>query len=188
MKKRSLAISALMIVLVLVAALAIFLVDKPSSPSPKVESVTPHYLTYNGDASKIYLVGAATSYGSTNETYSTLAGQVVQKGTSLFIVTVTLRNDYTSDNPAPAFPNQNQMSPADGTAYLYLTAQLRNKNGVINATDVSVSDFSMPAIQGTGCVLASGQTSPVNIYIATMHTDISKCEINLVALGDSIPT
>jgi hypothetical protein len=185
--KRRTATAGIIVVVALVAALSIYLSQTTSSPTT-VEPISAHYLSFNSVASKIYLLGAATSYGNANETLIAANGAVIQKGNPLFIVTLTLRNDYTSDEPAPALPNQGQTSPADGTAYLYLTAQLHNKNGVVNATDVSVSDFSIPAIQGTGCVLASGQTSPVNIYMATTHTDISKCEINLVALGDSIPT
>ncbi len=185
--KRRTAAAGIIVVVVLVAALGIYLSQTTSSPAT-VEPISAHYLSYNNIASKIFLLGAATSYGNANETLTGANGVVIQKGNPLFIVTITLRNDYTSDEPAPALPNQGQTSPADGTAYLYLTAQLYNKNGVVNATDVSISDFSMPAIQGTGCVLASGQTSSINIYMATTHTDITKCEINLVVLGDSIPT
>jgi hypothetical protein len=187
MKKHFIVVSALIVFLVLAAALALYLVENTPRPS-EVESVIPHYLTYNGDASRIYLLGAATSYGSTNETCTTSSGQIVQKGSPLFIVAVTLRNDYTSDSPPPVLPNQYQMSPADGTAYLYLTAQLYNKDGSVNATDASFSDFSVPAVQGTGCVLASGETRSINIYLATSQTDISKCEVNLAILGDSLPT
>jgi hypothetical protein len=187
MKKHFIPISALIVFLVLAAALALYLAENTPRPS-EVESVTSHYLTYNGDASKIYLLGATTSYGSTNETYTTSSGHIVQKGSPLFIVTVALRNDYTSDSPPPALPNQYQLSPADGTAYLYLTAQLYNKDSSLNATDVSFSDFSVPVVQGTGYVLASGETRSVNIYLATSQTNISKCEVNLAILGDSLPT
>ena len=187
MKKHLILVSALIVFLVIAAALALSLVENTPSRS-EVESVTSHYLTYNGDVSKIYLLGATTSYGNTNETYTTSSGQIVQKGSPLFIIAVTLRNDYTSDSPPPALPNQYQMSPADGTAYLYVTAQLYNKNGSVNATDVSFSDFSVPVVQGTGCVLASGETRSVNIYLATSQKDINKCEVNLAILGDSLPT
>jgi len=186
MKKHFALISTFTVFLVIVAALAFYLTNTPR-PST-VESVTPHYLTYNGTASKIYLLGATTSYSSANETYTTSSGQIVQKGTSLFVVAATFRNDYTSDSPPPTLPNQYQISPADGTAYLYLTAQLYNKDGSVNATVASFSDFSVPAVQGTGYVLASSETRSVNIYLATSHMDISKCEISLAILGDSLPT
>jgi hypothetical protein len=51
-----------------------------------------------------------------------------------------------------------------------------------------VSDFSLTAASGTGLVLSSGQTAPVNIYMATSQTNINKYEVNLYFLGDSIPT
>jgi hypothetical protein len=69
-----------------------------------------------------------------------------------------------------------------------LTAQLYDKEGQLNATNVSVSDFSLTTASGPGLVLSSGQTAPVNIYMATAQTNINKYEVNLYFLGDSIPT
>lgn len=155
--------------------------------TPKASSVVPHYLVYDGKPSNIYLIEAATSYINSNETFTTTNGQVVEKGTPLFVITITLRNDYTSDNPAPPLHNQVQTSPSDGTAYLYLTAKLYDKDGQLNATNVSVSDFSLPAVQGTGLVLSSGETAQVKIYMATSNMNINKYEVSLNFLGDSIP-
>jgi len=185
MKKRLAITFVILCIAVTVGFTAYFL---RTSTNPEVVAVAPHYLVYNGAMSKIYLVDAVTSYDIVNETYATPDGQVVEKGTPLFIITMTLRNDYTSDNPAPSLPNQIQTSPADGTAYLYLITQLYNKGGALNSTNVSVSDFSLPAIPGSGLVLSSGETAPAKIFIATSHTDISKFEINLHFLGDSIPS
>ena len=186
MKKSFRTVAVLVVALALAASLSVYLAENILS-SPNVKPAIPHYLFYNSATSKIFLIGAVTSYGSANETYTTPAGQVVQKGNPLFIITVTLRNDYTSDNPPPPLPNKYQTSPADGTAYLYLTAQLYNKDGALNATDVSVSDFSLPSTKGTGLVLASGETTSVNIFMATSQTNINKCGVKLIFLGDSIP-
>jgi hypothetical protein len=186
MKRSLLIIVVLFSVLVLAAALAIYFWEVTSYPL-RVESSSPKYLFYSGGNSRIYLLSAVTSYGVVNEAYVTPAGQVVQKGDPLFIMTITLRNDYTSDNPPPPLPNQDQTSPADGTAYLYLTAQLYDKNGSFNATNVSISDFSLPATTGAGFVLASGEIRSINIYMLTSRLDSVKCDVNLVILGDSIP-
>jgi hypothetical protein len=185
MKKCS-AITLLVLVIVVLAGFTIYLSGTliPSGGS----SAIPRYLVYNDKTSKIYLMDSFTSYSNANETYTTPDGRIVEKGTPLFVITITLRNDYTSDNPAPPLDNQEQTSPADGTAYLYLTAQLYDKEGQLNATNVSVSDFSLTAASGTGLVLSSGQTAPVNIYMATSQTNINKYEVNLYFLGDSIPT
>ena len=185
MKKR-LAITFLVLVIVVVAGFTVYLSETLNKPEDL--SVIPNYLVYNDEASKIYLINSFTSYSNTNETYAIADGQIVEKGTPLFVITMTLRNDYTSDNPAPPLQNQDQTSPADGTAYLYLTAQLYDKGNKLNATNVSVSDFSLTTASGTGLVLSSGQTTSVNIYLATSQTNINKYEVNLYFLGDSIPT
>jgi hypothetical protein len=185
MKKR-LAITLLVLIIVAMVGLTIYL--SATLTAPEDSSVIPRYLGYNDKTSKIYLIDSFTSYSNANETYATADGQIVEKGTPLFVITMTLRNDYTSDNPAPPLHNQDQTSPADGTAYLYLTAQLYDKDGQSNATNVSMSDFSLTSTAGTGLVLSSGQTAPANIYMATAQTNINKYEVNLYFLGDSIPT
>jgi hypothetical protein len=185
MKKR-LAITLFVLIIVVVAGFTVYLSGTLTNPGDS--SVIPCYLGYNDRISKICLIESFTSYSNANETYTTADGQIVEKGTSLFVITMTLRNDYTSDNPAPPLHNQEQTSPADGTAYLYLTAQLYNKDGQLNATNVSVSDFSLTSANGTGLVLSSGRTAPINIYMTTSQTNIDKYEVNLYFLGDSIPT
>ena len=185
MKKR-LAITLLVLVTVVVAGFTVYLSETLSKPGDS--SAIPRYLTYIDKTSKIYLIDSFTSYSNANETYATADGQIVEKGTPLFIITMTLRNDYTSDNPAPPLQNQDQTTPTDGTAYLYLTAKLYDKDGQLNATNVSVSDFSLTATSGTGLVLSSGQTASINIYMATSQTNINRYEVNLYFLGDSIPT
>jgi len=186
MKKRLLITVAIALVLLLAVPLTAFFAYM-NLASPGSGPVNTHYLSYDGNATQVYLVSTTTSYDMANESYTTPAGQTVQLGTPLFVATVTLRNDYTSDHPPPPLPNEPPISPADGTAYVYLTAQLYNKDGEVNATNVSVSDFSLPLTPGTGLVLASGQTASAEVYMATNHTDITKFEVNLIFVGDSIP-
>lgn len=183
--KRRLKIALLILFIAVVVGFTVYMLANKNSPETTL--ATPHYLVYNGQPTKIYLIDTETSYTNTNQTYTTPEGQNVEKGTPLFVITMTLRNDYTSDNPAPPLQNQDQTSPADGTAYLYLTAQLYDKNGQLNAPNVSVSDFSLPAVSGTGLVLSSGETAPVNICIATSQTNINKYIVNLYLVSDSIP-
>jgi hypothetical protein len=184
--KKNLVIILLVLIIIVVTGFTIYLSGTLTKPGDS--SVIPGYLVYNEKTSKIYIIDSFTSYSNANETYTTADGQIVEKGTPLFVITMTLRNDYTSDNPAPPLQNQDQTSPPDGTAYLYLTAQLYDKDGELNATNVSVSDFSLTSASGTGLVLSSGQTASVNIYLATSQTNINKYEVNLNFLGDSIPT
>jgi hypothetical protein len=173
-------------IITLAAATWFFYAENTCLGSQKVEDLSPHYLSYMGDASKIYLVSASTSYGAVNESYTTFGGQLVQKGSTLFIIVLTMRNDYSAENPPP--PNVTPVSPADGTVYVCLKTELYNENGVVNVTNVTVGDFSVPETSGSGFVLASGQTASIEIYLATSQLVITRYGVNLVFVGDTIPT
>jgi hypothetical protein len=186
MKKRQKIITITAIIIILASTLTVFLGNINSSPPPKTQQTTQQYLSYQGNTSKIFLVNTNSEYGEVNQTYTTNDGQIVRKGTPLFIITVTMRNDYTSDAPPP--PNGIPIAPADGTAYLYVTGQLRDKVGIVNAIDVTVPDFSIPSTPGAALVLASGQTASVNICLTVNQNDIIEYGINVIFIGDSIPT
>jgi hypothetical protein len=186
MKKRQKIIAITAIIVILASTLTVFLGRINSSPPPVTLQTPQQYLSYQGNMSKIFLVATTSEYSEVNQTYTSNDGKIIQKGTSLFIITATLRNDYTSDEPPPlkGIP----IAPADGTAYIYLTAQLRDKAGIVNATDVTVPDFSIPSTPGAALVLASGQTASVNIYLSVNQKDVSKYGLNVIFIGDSIPT
>lgn len=186
MRKRLQIFAIVAIILILASTLAVFLANTDFS-SPKPQPIGKQYLFYNGNMSKIFLVAATTTYVDANQTYGAANGQLVQKGSPLFILTLTLRNDYTSDEPPPPFKGI-PISPADGTAYVYLTAQLYDKGGVANASDVTVPDFSIPSTPGAALVLASGQTEFVDIYMAVDQKSVIGYDINMIYVGDSIPT
>jgi hypothetical protein len=152
----------------------------------KAESGTQRYLSYRGEQSRIYLVDATSSYNNANETYVTPYGQVVQQGSPLLVITATMRNDYSPEMPPP--PNGLPISPADGTAYVYFTAILYNKDGAVNASNLTIPDFWLPSTPGTALVLASGQTAQTNIYLSTDQRDVTQYVVELIFLGDSIPT
>jgi hypothetical protein len=145
------------------------------------------YLLYRGRESKIYLLGEKASFGNSNESYTTLEGTVIEQETPLYIISLALRNDYTSDSPPPPQPDQIPISPSDGTAYLYISTQIYKGKTQLNAKDVSISDFTLPTLTGSGFILSSGETVAVNIYLTTSQTSIDTYQVNLSYLGDSIP-
>jgi hypothetical protein len=151
---------------------------------PRTETFSPHYLLYQGTASKIYLVSATSAYTSAKQKYFSNDGYEVPSGNRLFMINVVLRNDYTNENPPPSMDTP--ISPVDGTAYICLNFTLHSKGGTVSAINVTPSDFSPPSTDQTGLVLASGQTNTIDFYFATNRTDISQFEINLVCVSDSI--
>jgi hypothetical protein len=148
------------------------------------EAFTPHYLTYMEAPSKIYIASATTTNIIADQTYHLADGQEVPKGNELLQLKVDLRNDYTSDTPPPS--KGTPVSPVDGTAYICLSITLYNKNGAVTANILSPSDFSVPSPDEIGLVLASRQTNSVNINLGANPADISRFEVNLVFVGDSI--
>jgi hypothetical protein len=172
-------------IVVLMASLVIILYANNRVPFEGEQS-SPNYLTYQGNSTKIFLIATNTSFSSVNESYSLPDGRLVHKGSLLFTISLTLRNDYTSEDPPP--PTKNfPIAPADGTAYLYLTAKLSDTNGIINSSDVTVPDFSLPSTPGASIVLASGQTSSINIDLLVDQKNIINYSPKVIFIGDSIP-
>jgi hypothetical protein len=143
------------------------------------------YLPWSSNSTKIYLVSTSSSWSTANETYIAADGRIISAGSSLFVVTVVVRNDYTADEPAP--PVESPISPADGTAYLCLTAQPVNGDASASSSLVT-GDFQIPGTQGTGLVLASGQTASAQILVYPTLANVGSYRVGLSFLGDCIPT
>ena len=184
MRKR-LKITTIVVIIIILASTFIVFLGTNDFSSPKTQPTALQYLSYQEHVSRIFLVAATAGYVFASQTYNTTFGQVVEKGSPLFIINVTLRNDYTLDDPPPS--KGLPISPADGTAYVYLTAQLNNEEGIVKAIDVTVPDFSIPSTPGAALVLASGQTASVNIYLAMNEKNIIDYGIKVIFIGDSIP-
>ncbi len=182
--KKAATLAGFLLASTVLAALLLNTWSKGNSAAPHLEPQTPHYLSLNGNPSKIYIVSATPSYGLANQTYISADGQKILKGNRLFTINLTLRNDYTNEDPPPSMGTP--VSPVDGTAYICLNFTLQNKNGFVNSINVTPPDFSSQSSDKTGLVLASGQTNSVEICLATNQTDISQFDVNLVSVSDSI--
>ena len=163
---------------VLLAIWGGFLASKP-------QAFAPHYFTHQGADSRIYVASQTTSYGYAEKDYTSSDGQTVAVGSDVFKINLTLRNDYSSENPPPT--SGTPITPIDGTAYIRLKAALFNNDLTIPTINVSPSDFATPAHQ-LGVVLASGQTVNVDLLLAINQTNITGYTITLEFVGDSIPS
>jgi hypothetical protein len=88
-------------------------------------------------------------------------------------------------NPPPS--TGTQTAPIDGTAYIHLKAALLDNDVSVPTINLSQSDFSVSSSDEIGLVLASGQTSIIQLLLATNQTKISDFLINMTSLSDSIP-
>lgn len=186
--KRNWYLFTAIIATILVISLAVILVFRPAPQSttsnpfiPQITPNPPYYLEYpdypgqiHTGNSSILLVSATASYSRYPfDSFSQLGGRPgAQKGDLCLIVNITLTNDYTVSNPVG--PN---MSGQNGTtAYLYLTAQIFNQQGLIQANDVTppyqygnppvpVNNPPIPYL-GAFIGLDSGETGTTTIYLS----------------------
>ncbi len=184
MKRKQISAVIIATALIVIVVLSVFVVFI-GSIAPESQPFTPHYLTYQGTASKIYLASATTSYTTARQNYSTPYGQQVPEGTQLFTINLTIRNDYSSDNPPPSLSGI-PAAPIDGTAYVCLNFTAYNKQGAVPTVNVTPSDFTPAQSAQTGLVLASAQTLNTNIILATNNTEINAFTVDLVSVSDSI--
>jgi hypothetical protein len=148
------------------------------------EKFTPHFLSYMEKPSKIFVASVSTLRISDNQTHL-IGSSEIAKGAELLQFEITLRNDYSIENPPPPTSNI-PIAPIDGTAYLILTITLYNKDGAVTPTILSPSDFSVTSSNQIGLILASGQTNNLTLMLTANNVDINKFDVNLVFLGDSI--
>ena len=164
----------------------------PPTPATNVEQISSQYLpgyvfqsisnttegTIFESTTRIFLVSATTYYGYANETRKTgnpTEGNIVNKGDPIFIINVTLRNDYNPENPLPLSTNN--------YAFIFVTATLYSQNRTINGKDVSPTNPEIGADTTATLGLTSGATASVEIWIATANRNIDHYKINLSVFG-----
>ncbi len=164
----------------------------PPTLATNVEQISPQYLsgyvfqsisnssagTIFESATRIFLVSATTYYGYANETLKAgnpTEGNIINKGDPIFIINVTLRNDYNPENPLPL--------STDNYAFIFLTATLYSQNVTINAKDVSPTNPEVGPFLTAFVGLSSRETASVEVWLATDNRNIDHYEINLSVFG-----
>lgn len=149
-----------------------------------IHSASGYYLLNGGNASRIFVVSANATYGSypfpsaTGPTGSELA----QNGEPCVIINVTIRNDYSTQYPAPN-PAPFQNDPA--FAYVFLTAHLFSGENQINTTDITPPVGF--ANGGAYAPLSGGENVTLTLYLATSHSDITSFQIVPRYIGGTPP-
>lgn len=194
-RKKILAILLACIVAIAIGAVAYLELNEKAVAIvvPSAAIVDPAANSYIGNSS-IFLVSANSFYGP--YPFASAVGPppgstpAIEEGNPCFIINVTIRNDYTSENLPP---NQVPQYYANGTVakptaivYVFLTAAIYDKQGnVIQATDVTPPyGFNNG---GAYASLQSGQNATLTIYLATSHKDVDHFEIVLRYVGNIPP-
>ena len=142
---------ALLIIVVAVAIVVFIVFQQQNSFCPSRAVLEPAAPGYIGNSS-IYLLSAKPYYG----TYH---------GTPVFMVDVTVRNDYTAEQPAPSpFPGW-----APGEVNFLLRANLYSKTAQINS-QIYVQNGAEPFYYDI--TMGSGETTSFSIYMVTSQRDV----------------
>lgn len=169
----------------------------PTPIASNATSPTGYYLLYGtnltvdgnlaeraGNVSEIFLVSANASYGY--YPYPTVTSpngdgvKLAEYGEPCVIISVTIRSDYSTQNPPP------NPSPGNSTSvYVFLTAQIFNGENQINATDITPPVGF--ANGGAYAPLRSGESATLTIYLATNNTNITRFQIVTRYIGGIPP-
>ncbi len=145
-----------------------------------IQSVSGYYLSYMSNASRIFVVCANASYGSypyPTVTYPPFGsdpnGLIAQNGELCVIINVTLRNDYSTQNPAP-----NPLPFNSTLVNIALTAQIFNGKNQINSTDIT-NAFPIASVATNKAFtrLNYGESTTLSIYLATNSTYVTSFQI-----------
>jgi hypothetical protein len=187
MRQRTILFSAVAIVLVvLIFVLLASNIFSSSIPINEIEPVNAHYLGANNQT-KIFLITAIPSYGTYpfDDTKGYGVKPDIHHGDPCFIINVTVRNDYSPQNPLP-FGGFGDWA-AKGMAFVALSAKLYDVNGNrIEATDVTPPYPQGPQLDAPVMRLDSGQVVSFSMYLKTARQDVKAFTIYLVSLS-SVP-
>jgi hypothetical protein len=157
--KKDLAV-LLVVVILAVTLLVMTLLQSAEQSSTNVRPLTPGYI----DNSKIFLLSSNSSYG-------------YYYGSPCFMIGVTVRNDYTAQQPVP----DNAFANNSGLAWFILTAKLYDKNGIMIDSQSLLPPDSFPNYNQVS--LVSGETLSLNIYMATARRDVDHYDLGFGYLG-----
>jgi len=161
----------------------------PSTGTVTTQSNSSYYLQYQGTESKIYVVSASAQNGY--YPYPTVTvppflnwneSIIAENGEPCVIITVTLRNDYSTQNPAP--------NPVDHSNLVHvgLTAQLSDGQNQITAKDITNANcIASFANNEATASMNYGDSATVTIYLATNSTNVASFQLQATYIGILIP-
>jgi hypothetical protein len=145
----------------------------PEVPAWSVQSSAGYYLPDRAaNMTQLFVVSATPKYGFYPVEPENFAGPyMLSKGDPCFIMDITIRNDYNSQNPVPARSNSNGNSTSN-EVWFCVHAILYDKNGVLHVPAVTPPypqmPFGVPQFHQT-----SGATNSYKLYFWTSNRNIN---------------
>ena len=183
MSKKTFMAGLIAIIVIIIAVFGYFFASQPQA-TPK--TIPSQYSFYFPD-SRIFVVSANASYGNypfptvTNLPYSS-PSVIAKNGEPCVIINVTLRNDYSYQNPAPYQLNDS------GFVYVALSANLYNNETKIDSKDIT-NAFPLASVFTNRAFteLDYGKSTEVTIYITTNSHSVTSFQLVPAYVGEMPP-
>jgi hypothetical protein len=183
--KKALAIAIVAIAIVLgLSALTAGYYFSTNQPKPVPKPIPSQSNFYLPD-SKIFVVSATASYG--NYPFPTVTNgpdksPIAEIGELCVIINITLRNDYSYQNPASYILNDT------GNVNVALTANLFEDENKISSRDIT-NAFPINSVftNRAFVVLSYGETTEITDYIATNSCDVTSFQLVPYYIGEMPP-
>jgi hypothetical protein len=173
---RKMAIGLAIVVSAVLSLVAVYYFANQTSPIPNpIQSVSNFYL----DDSRIFVVSANASYGNypypTVTTYPHPEPSIIAKhGEPCVIIKVTLRNDYSTQDPPPNNPVPNSTS----IVHVALTAKIFEGEDQIDSRDITnAADIGSVFVNRAFTSINYGETDTVTIFLATDSTNVTSFQL-----------
>ena len=159
------------------------------TPTAAAEPTFPtigYYLPLNnGSLSQIFLISANASYGYyPGSSRIVLNSEQVENGETCYTINLTVRNDYSPQNPPPNYhPNPN-IELYSNYAFVSFRANVYNGQVKLNVTDLNT--VGLPPQAGFHQI-AFGESETIHVYLKTNNTEITSFQI-LPVWVSGIPT
>ena len=139
--------------------------------------------------SRIFVVSANASYGT--YPYPTVTSMphpspsvIAKNGESCVIINVTLRNDYSTQDPPPNKPAFHNAS----TVYVALTAKIFEGENQIDSRDITnAADIGSVFVNRAFTSFSYGETDTVTIYLATDNAAVTSFQLVPYYVGSFPP-
>ena len=173
---RKMAVSLTIAVSVVLSLVTVYCFANLTSPIPNpIPSVSNFYL----EDSKIFVVSANASYG--NYPCPTVTAHpnpepsiIAEHGEPCVIINVTLRNDYSTQDPPP----HNSYLNSASSAYIALSAEIFDGAQQIDSRDITnAADIGSVFLNRAFTSINYGETDTVTIYLATDSTNVTSFQL-----------
>jgi len=151
-------------------------------PLPASAAPAPHYLSYQYNESRIFLVSSSAKFNSYPQNIDPADPSFphMHMGDPCVVVTVTLRNDYSVENPPPdGFLTDDSRNHS----LIALIVRLYDKNGFVDAWDVTPG-YEQQFYRGQRSYgTEAGETETNNLFLKTSNMNIDRYEFSLGYIG-----